>query len=190
MTKTPTTKKTRKVTPIPELPLNPFVFEVFEAASQQRSAARKVEVLKRYEHDSIKAIAIWNFDETVVSLLPEGPVPYGETNAQTTFAGTLSDNLAREAQGGESATGQDLDGRNRTSIRNEYINFYNFIKGGNDQLTTTRREMMFINMLQGLHPREAELLILVKDKIMSDKYKITKEQVAKAYPDITWGGRS
>ena len=147
-------------------------------------------MLKKYEHDSVKAMAIWNFDKTVVSLLPEGPVPYGETNAQTTFAGTLSDNLAREAQGGESATGQDLDGRNKTSIRNEYVNFYNFIKGGNPSLTTTRREMMFINMLQGLHPKEAELLILVKDKKLTDKYKITQDQVAKAYPDITWGGRS
>ena len=49
---------------------------------------------------------------------------------------------------------------------------------------------MFINMLQGLHPKEAELLILVKDKKLADKYKITQDQVAKAYPDITWGGRS
>ena len=140
MTKTPTTKKTRKVTSIPELPINPFVFEVFEAASKQRTAAKKVEVLKKYEHDSVKAMAIWNFDKTVVSLLPEGPVPYGETNAQTTFAGTLSDNLAREAQGGESATGQDLDGRNKTSIRNEYVNFYNFIKGGRDSNHQQLRE--------------------------------------------------
>ena len=76
------------------------------------------------------------------------------------------------------------------SIRHEYINFYNFIRGGNDKLTTARREMMFINMLQGLHPKEAELLILVKDKKMGDKYKITKDHVAKAYPDISWGGRS
>ena len=190
MTKTPTTKKTRKVTPLPELPLNPFVFEILEAASKQRTAAKKVEVLKKYEHDSVKAMAIWNFDETVISLLPEGPVPYGETNAQTTFAGTLSDNLVREADGGESATGQDLDGRNKTSIRHEYLNFYNFIQGGNNTLTTSRREMMFINMLQGLHPKEAELLVLVKDKKLTDKYKITKDNVSKAYPDITWGGRS
>jgi hypothetical protein len=172
------------------LPLNPFVFEILEAASKQRTAARKVEVLKKYEHDSVKAMAIWNFDETVISLLPAGPVPYGETNAQTTFAGTLSDNLVREADGGESATGQDLDGRNKTSIRHEYLNFYNFIQGGNNTLTTSRREMMFINMLQGLHPKEAELLVLVKDKKLTDKYKITKDHVSKAYPDITWGGRS
>jgi len=49
---------------------------------------------------------------------------------------------------------------------------------------------MFIQILEGLHPLEAELLILVKDKKLSDKYKVTKEIVSEAYPDIIWGGRS
>ena len=59
-----------------ELPVNPFLFEILEAVSSQRSAAKKVEVLKKYEHDSLKSIFIWNFDDTVISLLPEGEVPY------------------------------------------------------------------------------------------------------------------
>ena len=46
---------------------------------------------------------------------------------------------------------------------------------------------MFINILTGLHPLEAEILCLVKDKKLSDSYKITKEIVAEAYPDIQWG---
>ena len=49
---------------------------------------------------------------------------------------------------------------------------------------------MFINLLRALHPMEAELLILVKDKNLQSKYKITQEVVAEAYPDIQWGGRS
>jgi hypothetical protein len=49
---------------------------------------------------------------------------------------------------------------------------------------------MFINLLQGLHPLEAEIICLVKDKKLSDKYNITKELVAEAYPDIKWGNRS
>ena len=49
---------------------------------------------------------------------------------------------------------------------------------------------MFINILTGLHPLEAEILILIKDKKLTDKYKITKEIVSEVYPDITWGGRS
>jgi hypothetical protein len=49
---------------------------------------------------------------------------------------------------------------------------------------------MFINILEGLHPLEAEILCLVKDKKLSTKYNLTKEIVAEAYPDIQWGGRS
>ena len=185
-----TTRKTKKVVEIPELPVNPFVFEILDAASSQRSKAKKVEALRKYEHPSVKMIFVWNFDDSVISLLPPGEVPYGETNAQTTFAGTLSDNLIKEAQGGESATGQDLDGRGKTSLRREYQNLYHYVKGGNDKLTTTRREMMFINLLEGLHPRESEILILTKDKKLTDKYKISLDVVKEAYPRMTWGGRS
>jgi hypothetical protein len=77
-----------------------------------------------------------------------------------------------------------------TTIRKEFKRFYNFIKGGNDTLASLRRETMFIQMLEGLHPLEAEILCLVKDKKLQTKYKITKEIVTQAYPDISWGGRS
>lgn len=161
-----------------------------EVVSKQRSNAKKVELLKTYEHDSLKSIFIWNFDESVISLLPDGDVPYGDAEDQSVYSGTLSDNIRREAAGGESATGQDMDGRGKTSLRREYQNLYHFVQGGNPSLNNIRREMMFINLLRGLHPLEAEVLILTKDKKLTDKYKITKEVVSEAYPDIRWGNRS
>jgi hypothetical protein len=188
-----TTTKTKKTTtekPIDTLPSNPFVFEILELASKQRSNAKKVEVLKTYEHDSIKTILIWNFDESIISLLPEGEVPYSDINDQTVYSGTLSENLSREADNGESATKQDLLGRGRTSLRREYQNLYHYVQGGNNGLSTIRREMMFINLLQGLHPKEAELICLVKDKKLETKYKVSFENVKESYPDIQWGGRS
>ena len=190
--KAPAAKKAApaKITANVELPNNPFVFEVLELASVQRSSAKRVEVLKKYEHDSIKSVLIWNFDESVISMIPEGEVPYGDPNEQTVFDGSLSENISREMSGGQSATGQDLDGRNKTSLRREWTGLYHFVRGGNDALSKTRREMMFINLLRGLHPREAELLILVKDGLLTDKYRLTKNMVTEAYPDITWGGRS
>ena len=190
-TRKPATKGKFTVKAEPEtLPTNPFVYEIFELVSKQRSKAKKIEVLKEYEHISLKCIFIWNFDESVISLLPEGDVQYGDADDQSIFSGSLSDNITKEAKGGESATGQDLDGRGKTSLRREYQNLYHFVKGGNDSLTSIRRETMFINMLRGLHPKEAEVLILVKDKRLSDKYKITLEIVKEAYPEINWGGRS
>ena len=48
---------------------------------------------------------------------------------------------------------------------------------------------MFIQMLEGLHPDEADILVLGKDGSLGEKYKITKDVVGKAYTDIQWGGR-
>jgi hypothetical protein len=190
-TKKPATKSKFTVkAELETLPTNPFVYEIFELVSKQRSKAKKIEVLKKYEHISLKCIFIWNFDESVISLLPEGDVPYGDADDQSIFSGSLSDNIAKEAKGGESATGQDLDGRGKTSLRREYQNLYHFVRGGNDSLTSIRRETMFINMLRGLHPKEAEVLILIKDKRLTDKYKITLDLVKESYPEINWGGRS
>ena len=190
---TPKTKTVRaKATPIPNLPNNPFVFEVLEAASKQRTKAKKIEVLQKYAHDSIMAVFIWNFDESVISLLPEGEVPYGNTREDNSVTGTLSDKIndavGMMAESGTTSLGSQDQGK--ASIRKEYTKFYNFLKGGNNGLSSLRRETMFINILEGLHPLEAEILILTKDKRLTDKYKITKEIVSAAYPQIIWGGRS
>ena len=194
---TTTTKKTTKTvkakaTPIPNLQKIPFAFEVFAAVSKQRTKAKKIEVLQRYSHDSIMALLIWNFDETAISVLPPGEVPYGNTREDNSVTGTLSDKI-NDAVGMMSEMGSNSLGsqdQGKASIRKEYTKFYNFLKGGNDKLSNLRRETMFINILEGLHPLEAEILILVKDKKLTDKYKITKEVVGAAYPQITWGGRS
>ena len=191
-TKKTTTKSKTVATAIPKLPNNPFVYEVFDACSKQRTKAKKVEVLKRYAHESVMAVLIWNFDETIVSLLPEGEVPYGSTKEDSNVTGTLSDKIndavSMMRESGSTSLGSQDQGK--ASIRAEYTKFYNFLKGGNNGLSSLRRETMFINILEGLHPLEAEILVLVKDKRLTDKYKITKEVVSLAYPQITWGGRS
>jgi len=165
---TTTTKKTtNKKSPqekAVKLPANPFIFEILDLVSTQRTKEKKIEVLKEYETDALKTIFIWNFDETVISMLPSGDVPFNKNEVPI--------------------------GTDHTSLRREYKHLYNFVKGGNDTLSQIRRETMFIQILEGLHPREAELICLVKDKKLSDKYKITYDVVQKAYPDIQWGGRS
>ena len=191
-TKSKVVKAKTVATAIPNLPNNPFVYEVFDACSKQRTKAKKIEVLQRYAHDSIMAVLIWNFDESVISLLPEGEVPYGNTREDNSVTGSLSDKIndavgMMQESGSASLGSQD---QGKASIRAEYRKFYNLLKGGNNGLNSLRRETMFINILEGLHPLEAEILILVKDKKLTDKYKITKEVVSAAYPQITWGGRS
>ncbi len=192
---TTTTKKkttTTKAVSL-ELPKNPFVFEVLDLVSKQRSKAKKIEVLKKYEHVSLKATLIWNFDESIISMLPEGEVPYSGFEDQASSNGTLSTKITEEVRRMhemDSFSMGSSDKNGHTTIRREFKNFYHFLKGGNDAMSGVRRETMFINILEGLHPLEAEIVCLCKDKKLSDRYKITKEIVSEAYPDITWGNRS
>ena len=190
-TKTPATKTTSKTTSL-DLPNNPLIFEIFDLASKQRSKAKKVEVLQKYNHDALRMLLIWNFDESIQSALPDGPVPYSGYAEQTTQSGTLSTKITEEVRrmyeaGSFSLGASDTDGK--TTLRRECKHFYHFIKGGNNGLTSIRRETMFINLLEGLHPLEAEIVCLVKDKKLSDKYNITKEVVSEAFPQIVWGNR-
>ena len=160
-----TTTKTRKTTETEvKLPPNPFMNEILDLVSKQKTNAKKVEVLKEHENDALKSLLIWNFDESIISVLPQGEVPFKPN---------------------ESPLGTD-----HSSLRREFKHFYNFVKGGNDTLPSIRRETIFIQILEGLHPDEAEVLCLVKDKQLQSKYKITKDLVSEAYPDIQWGGRS
>ena len=188
-----TTAKPRVITQkIPDLPANPFAFEVLDAASKQRNKAKKVEVLQRYSDPSLKALFIWNFDDSVISVLPAGEVPYSSVGEQNVSSGTLSgkidDAIYKMGEMGSNSLGSQDQGH--STIRREFKNFYNFIKGGNDTLSSLRRETMFINILEGLHPLEAEIVCLVKEKNLESKYKISKEVVSTAYPDIQWGNRS
>ena len=205
---TATTKKTTRAKAAPkpkskprtvkavsmDLPRQPFVFEVLDLVSRQRSKAKKIEALKRYEEIHLKSVLIWNFDDSIVSALPPGEVPYSGYDDQNSYSGNLSTKLTQEVRSmherGSFSLGSS-DQQGHTTIRREARHFYRFVKGGDSGLNSLRRETMFINILQGLHPLEAEILSLVKDKKLSDKYKITRENVSEAYPDIIWrdGGK-
>ena len=154
-----------------ELPPNPMVHELLEAVDAERVKSKKLDILRAHGEDSFKMTMIWNFDESVVSMLPEGSVPYQPVE---------SDVQADREKGLPQ----------RSTIRNSARQFYRFVKGGDDQLNKIKRESIFINILETLPPPEAEILVLVKDKALNTKYNITKELVAEAYPEITWGNRS
>ena len=154
---TKTTTRRKKAT----LPPNPFLNEILDYVETQKTKAKKVQALQEYRDDSLTAVLIWNFDDRVQSAIPEGQVPYKENEVPV--------------------------GTDHTSLRREWKNLFHFIKGGNDELSSLRRETMFIQMLEGLHPEEAKIICLVKDKNLTQKYKVTRELVAEAFPDIAWG---
>ena len=191
-TKKPRTVNVKKPVSL-DLPRNPFVFEILDLVSKQRTKAKKIEVLKRYEDISLKALFIWNFDMSIVSILPEGDVPYSGYDEQNTYSGGVSAKISEEVRSMHAKGNFSLgvsDGQGHTTIRREWKHFYRFVRGGDDGLNNLRRESMFINILEGLHPLEAEIVILCKDKRLGEVYKITQDVVAAAYPDIQWGNRT
>ena len=137
--------------------------EVLQKVSNAKTKAQKVKLLEGYNTPALRAILIANFDESVISMLPDGEVPYKKNDAP-----------------------EDTE---HTKLAHEYRKLYLFFKGGAN-ISQTRRETLFIQLLEGLHQGEAEVLCLVKDKKIGKRWKITRACVEEAFPSIQWGNRS
>ena len=140
-----------------------LISEVLQKVHSAKTKAQKVKILQDNNTNALRSILIANFDESVQSLLPEGDVPYQKNDAPV--------------------------GTEHTVLEQEYRKLYLFFKGGST-IKQSQRENLFIQMLEGLSVEEAELLILVKDKALNKKYRITRACVETAFPQIEWGGRS
>jgi hypothetical protein len=141
-----------------------LINEVLQKVSNAKTKAEKVKLLREYNTPALRQILIANFDESAVCLVPEGEVPYTKNDAP-----------------------EDTE---HTKLNHEYKKLYLFYKGGAPDLKQSRRETLFIQLLEGLHEGEAEVLCLMKDKKLGKRWKITQQCVAEAFPQIKWGNRS
>lgn len=141
-----------------------LISEVLQKVSNAKTKAQKVKILQENNTNALRSLLIVNFDESVVSLLPEGKVPYEPNDAPA--------------------------GTEHTLLEKEYRKLYLFFKGGSSSLRQSQRENLFIQMLEGLQEEEAEVLVLAKDKALNKKYRITRATVEQAFPAIEWGNRS
>jgi hypothetical protein len=146
-----------------KLPPKPLQSEILQAVSSAKTKKQKIEILQEYRSPALVSLFVWNYDDTVKSAIPEGIVPYTPNDAPTP-----------EAQ---------------SKLASQYRTLYNYVRGGNDSLRQVKRESLFIELLESLHPDEAELICLVKDKTMNKKYRVTHNVIKEAYPDVEWGGR-
>jgi hypothetical protein len=141
-----------------------LISEVLQKVSNAKTKAAKIKILLENNTNALRSLLIINFDESVESLIPEGPVPYNPNDAP--------------------------EGTEHTLLEKEYRKLYLFFKGGSSSLKQSQRENLFIQMLEGLSESEAELLVLAKDKALNKKYRITRACVEEAFPAIEWGNRS
>ena len=63
------------------LPRNPLLSEVLALVSKQKTKDKKIKILKENESLHLKSVLIWNFDESVKSMLPDGDVPFNKNEA-------------------------------------------------------------------------------------------------------------
>lgn len=131
--------------------------EVLDLFEKAKTREEKVQVLKKHEVPVLRAIMRLNFDPDSRMNLPEGEPPFKKD-------------------------GDKPMGYQETNLIQEYRRFYIWLDP-NVNLTTLRREQLFIEMLEGLHLSEAELLCLAKDKKLQTRYKSLKEDIVReAYP--------
>jgi len=131
----------------------PLYSEVLDKLGKIKTKKDKVAHLKHYNDSSLRMVIKSSFDPKIKWALPEGEVPYRKNEAPE---GTEHSNLSYEAR-----------------------KLFHYIEGGNPKLTQNKRESMFIQLLEALHPDEADILVAAKDKILHRKYKGLSENVVK-----------
>ena len=132
---------------------SPLYSEILDKLGKIKSKKDKVAHLKKYNDSSLRMVIKSSFDPKIKWLLPEGDVPYKQNEAPE---GTEHGNLSYESR-----------------------KLYHYIEGGNPQISQNKRESMFIQLLESLHPDEADILVAAKDCILHRKYKGLSENVVK-----------
>ena len=131
----------------------PLFSEILTKVAKLKTKKDKVEYLQKYNTDALRMVIKASFDPNIQWALPEGDVPY----------------RANEAP----------EGTEHTLLSQEARTLFNFIRGGNGQLTQNKRETMFVQMLEGLHADEAKLIVAAKDKKLHQVYKGLSANVVK-----------
>jgi len=131
----------------------PLLSEVLKKVHNAKTKEKKVEILQQYDCEPLRMVLKSSFDPKIEWMLPKGDVPYRENEAE--------------------------EGTEHTVLRKEARKLFNFIRGGNDSLAGFKREDMFIQMLEGLHKSEAQLVIDAKDKKLHQVYKGLSDNVVK-----------
>jgi hypothetical protein len=131
----------------------PLLSEVLKKVHNAKTKDKKVEILKTYDSEPLRMVIKSSFDPNIKWQIPVGEVPFKRNESE--------------------------EGTEHTILMKEARKLYNFLEGGNAELPRFRKEQMFIQMLEGLHQSEAELLCAAKDKKLHQVYKGLSDNVVK-----------
>ncbi len=123
----------------------PLFSEIATKINNAKDKPRKLKVLQEHDSVPLRQVLKGAFHPDIEWLLPPGDVPYTVNDAPIGTEHTL---LSQEAK-----------------------RLYLFTAGGDNTLSNTKRETLFIQMLEGLCAEEAEFLVAVVNKKVNNKYK-------------------
>ncbi len=127
--------------------------EVLKKVNNAKDKPKKIAILQENASAPLKQILKGAFDPNITWDLPAGDPPFIKNEAPI--------------------------GTEHGLLRNEAKRLWHFVKGADDQTTKTQKETMFIQMLEGLHQDEANLLLGMKNKTLNKMYKGLTESVVK-----------
>ena len=131
----------------------PLFSEVLDKVGKAKTKAQKVKILRENNTDSLRMVLKASFDPNIQWVLPEGTVPY--------------------------TPNESPEGTEHTMLAMEAKKLWHFIRGADRQTKQHQKEVMFFQMLEGLHQNEAKLLIAAKDKKLHNVYKGLTPSVVK-----------
>ncbi len=131
----------------------PLLSEVLDRVHKAKTKAQKIKVLQENDTEALRMVIKSSFDPKIKWAMPEGAVPYKPNDAP--------------------------DGTEHTLLAQESKRLWHFIEGEDNQTPRAQKENMYIQMLEGLHRDEAEVLVYAKDKILHQKYKGLSHEVVK-----------
>jgi len=143
-----------------------YVHQVLEKAAAAQTKEEKIQILRDCNTLALRSILRGGMDPSIEFILPEGAPPFDENESKKW-------------------------GYTTSAIQRASKKFKYYIKGGpGENMASIKREKMFVDSLETLHPKEAELLILMKDKKFIHKtgtahFKgITLKLVQEAFPNL------
>jgi len=156
----------------PKLPVSKtLISEVLQRVSNAKTKAKKVEILQEYSSPALTTILLCNFAKSITFVFPEGKTPYTPTERPKGVDHQL---LFSEYRMLEKFIKKTING----------VVYYGCSGSTRPRIQQLKKENLWIQILEGLHAEEAELLDLLKDKKLTTRYKVTRQNVIDAFPQL------
>jgi len=134
----------------------PLLSEVLTKVNNAKDKPKKISVLKENDSPHLRMVLKAAFDPKIEWDLPKGTPPFIPNEVPI--------------------------GTEHSMLRSESKKLWHFIKGADTETPKINKEKMFLQILEGLHIDEANVLLNAKDKVLNKKYKgLTESAVKEAF---------